>query len=235
AVVSSAVLFALSLYVFFDYQASDSEQFLMTLRYSWLENIAILGEDGISFYLGIDGIAAVMILLNGVVTFAGALISWKIEYRNKDSFVLYFILPTGVFGTFASLDMFFFFFFYEIAVLPMYLLIAVWGSSSRFPSFVRTKEYSAMKLMIVLVGASVLLYLGIFATFIEADLGTFSLPALYEHSQNGGFDTNFQKWVFPLFAIGAGCLAGLWPFHTWSPDGHVAAPTAVSMLHAGVL
>ena len=235
AVVSSAVLFALSLYVFFDYQASDSEQFLMTLRYSWLENIAILGEDGISFYLGIDGIAAVMILLNGVVTFAGALISWKIEYRNKDFFVLYFILTTGVFGTFASLDMFFFFFFYEIAVLPMYLLIAVWGSSSRFPSFVRTKEYSAMKLMIVLVGASVLLYLGIFATFIEADLGTFSLPALYEHSQNGGFDTNFQKWVFPLFAIGAGCLAGLWPFHTWSPDGHVAAPTAVSMLHAGVL
>lgn len=235
AVISSAVLFALSLYVFFDYQASDSEQFLMTLQYAWLENIAILGENGISFYLGIDGIAAVMILLNGVVTFAGALISWKIEYRNKDFFVLYFILTTGVFGTFASLDMFFFFFFYEIAVLPMYLLIAVWGSSSRFPSFVRTKEYSAMKLMIVLVGASVLLYLGIFATFIEADLGTFSLPALYEHSQNGGFDTNFQKWVFPLFAIGAGCLAGLWPFHTWSPDGHVAAPTAVSMLHAGVL
>jgi NADH-quinone oxidoreductase subunit M len=176
-----------------------------------------------------------MLLLNGVVTFAGALISWKIEYRNKDFFVLYFILTTGVFGTFASLDLFFFFFFYEIAVLPMYLLIAVWGSSSRFPSFVRTKEYSAMKLMIVLVGASVLMFLGIFATFIEADLGTFSLPALYEHSQNGGFDTNFQRWVFPLFAIGAGCLAGLWPFHTWSPDGHVAAPTAVSMLHAGVL
>ena len=235
AVASGAALFALSLYVFIDYQASGTEQFQMTIRYDWLENVGILGDDGITFYLGVDGIAAVMILLNGVVTFAGTLISWKIDYRNKDFFILFFILTTGVFGTFASLDLFFFFFFYEIAVLPMYLLIAIWGSSSRFPTFVRTKEYSAMKLMLMLVGASVLLFFGIFATFIEADLGTFSLPALYEHAQSGGFDTDFQKWVFPLFAIGAGCLAGLWPFHTWSPDGHVAAPTAVSMLHAGVL
>ena len=176
-----------------------------------------------------------MILLNGIVTLAGTLISWKIENKNKDFFILFFILTSGVFGTFSSLDLFFFFFFYEIAVLPMYLLIAVWGSSTQFPRFYRTKEYSAMKLMLMLVGASVLLFFGIFATFVEAGLGTFNLPDLYAHAEAGGFDNDFQKWVFPLFAIGAGCLAGLWPFHTWSPDGHVAAPTAVSMLHAGVL
>lgn len=235
SLVSAAVLFAISLYVFFDYQVNDSEQFGFIIRYGWLSNVGILGNDGITLYFGIDGIAATMILLNGVVTFAGTLVSWKIEYRNKDFFVLFFVLTTGVFGTFASLDLFFFFFFYEIAVLPMYLLIAVWGSSTKFPNFIRTKEYAAMKLMLVLVGASVLLFLGIFATFIEAGLGTFSLTDLYAHSQAGGFDTNFQRWVFPLFAVGAGCLAGLWPFHTWSPDGHVSAPTAVSMLHAGVL
>ena len=235
AVASGLAMFVISLYVFIDYQANDGEQFLMQLRYDWLENVGILGENGITLHLGVDGIAAVMILLNGVVTLAGTLISWKIDYRNKDFFILFFILTAGVFGTFSSLDLFFFFFFYEIAVLPMYLLIAVWGSSSRFPTFYRTKEYSAMKLMLVLVGASVLLFLGIFATFTEAGLGTFDLPALYAHGQEGGFDTDFQKWIFPLFAIGAGCLAGLWPFHTWSPDGHVAAPTAVSMLHAGVL
>ena len=235
AVLSGAAMFAISLYVFVDYKASDSEQFLFQLRYDWLENVGILGENGITLHLGIDGIAAVMILLNGVVTFAGTLISWKIENKNKDFFVLFFILTSGVFGTFSSLDLFFFFFFYEIAVLPMYLLIAIWGSSSRFPTFYRTKEYSAMKLMLMFVGASVLIFIAIFATFTEAGLGTFDLPALYEHAANGGFDTDFQKWVFPLFAIGAGCLAGLWPFHTWSPDGHVAAPTAVSMLHAGVL
>ncbi len=235
SVASGLALFIISFYVFVDYSADGTEQFSFLLRYDWLENVGILGEDGITLHLGIDGIAAVMILLNGVVTFAGTLISWKIETKNKDFFVLFFILTAGVFGTFASLDLFFFFFFFEIAVLPMYLLIAVWGSSTQFPKFYRTKEYSAMKLMLMLVGASVLLFFGIFATFIEAGLGTFNLPDLYAHAEAGGFDTNFQKWMFPLFAIGAGCLAGLWPFHTWSPDGHVAAPTAVSMLHAGVL
>ncbi|MPZ47780.1 MAG: NADH-quinone oxidoreductase subunit M [Dehalococcoidia bacterium] len=235
SVAVSAMLFAISLYVFIDYQGNGSEQFSFLLRYDWLSNVGILGDDGITLYLGIDGIAATMLLLNGIVTFAGTLISWKIEHKNKDFFILFWLLVAGVFGTFSSLDLFFFFFFYELAVLPMYLLIAVWGSSTRFPTFIRTKEYSGMKLMLMLVAASVLIFFAIFATFVEAGLGTFSLPDLYAHAANGGFDTNFQKLIFPLFAVGAGCLAGLWPFHTWSPDGHVAAPTAVSMLHAGVL
>jgi NADH-quinone oxidoreductase subunit M len=231
SVAVGAVLFAISGYVFLAYEADSSEQFQFLLRYDWLENVGILGEDGITLHLGIDGIAATMILLNGIVTFAGTLISWKIENKNKDFFILFWLLVAGVFGTFSSLDLFFFFFFYELAVLPMYLLIAVWGSSTRFPTFLRTKEYSGLKLMMMLVAASVLIFFGIFATFTEAGIGTFNLPDLYAAS----YDTDFQKAVFPLFAIGAGCLAGLWPFHTWSPDGHVAAPTAVSMLHAGVL
>ena len=235
AVLSGAAVFVISVYVFADYKASGDEQFSFLLRYDWLENVGILGEDGITLHLGVDGIAATMVLLNGVVAFAGTLISWKIEDKNKDFFVLFFILVTGVFGTFTSLDLFFFFFFYELAVLPMYLLIAVWGASSRFPTFIRTKEYGALKLMMMLVAASVPIFFGIFAVFVEAGLGTFDLPALYEHAAAGGFDPDFQRLVFPLFAVGAGCLAGLWPFHTWSPDGHVAAPTAVSMLHAGVL
>ncbi len=235
SVLTGAVLFVISLYVFIAFKSSGSDQFSFLLRYKWIENVGVLGKDGITLHLGIDGIAAVMILLNGVVTLAGTLISWKIEHKNKDFFVLFWLLVAGVFGTFSSLDLFFFFFFYELAVLPMYLLIAVWGSTTRFPTFLRTKEYSALKLMMVLVAASVLIFLGIFATFNEAGLGTFDLPTLYAYSQNGGFSLTFQKEVFPLFAIGAGCLAGLWPFHTWSPDGHVSAPTAVSMLHAGVL
>jgi NADH-quinone oxidoreductase subunit M len=231
SVASSLVLFILSVYVFVAYQAGADEQFSFLLRYDWISNVGILGENGITLHLGVDGIAATMILLNGVVTLAGTLVSWKIDHKNKDFFILFFLLTAGVFGTFASLDLFFFFFFYELAVLPMYLLIAVWGSSSRFPTFIRTKEYGALKLMVMLVAASALIFMGIFATFVEAGVGTFNLPDLYAVE----YDENFQRWVFPLFAIGAGCLAGLWPFHTWSPDGHVAAPTAVSMLHAGVL
>ncbi len=224
-------LFGLSLYAFFAYQLSQVEQYQFDMRWMWIENVGILGENGITLHLGIDGIGAAMLLLTGIVTFAGTLISAKIDYRNKDYFILLFLLVAGVFGVFASLDLFFWFFFYELAVLPMYLLIAVWGSSSVFSTFARTKEYSAMKLTMVLVGASVLIFIGIFAVFVEAGLGTFDLPTLYEVE----FDENFQKIIFPLFMLGCGVLAGLWPFHTWSPDGHVAAPTAVSMLHAGVL
>ena len=227
-----AALFAISVYIFFAYEiepAAAAYQFF--IRWDWLENVAFLGPHGISLAFGIDGIAAPMVLLTGIVAFGGTLISWKIEHHNKDFFILFWVLVAGVYGTFESLDLFFFFFFYEVAVLPMYLLIAVWGSSSVFETFARTKEYSAMKLTIMLVAASILIFIGIFAVFHEAGLGTFDLQTLYAYQ----FDENFQKLVFPLFVIGCGVLAGLWPFHTWSPDGHVSAPTAVSMLHAGVL
>ena len=229
--VAGAILFGLSLYIFFAFQLGGNEPFQFEMRWPWLENVGFLGKDGITFHLGVDGISTPMVLLNGIVAFTGVLISWKIDYRNKDFFVLFFALVAGVFGTFTSLDLFFFFFFYELAVLPMFLLIAVWGSSSRFPTFVRTKEYGAMKLTLYLVAASVLIFVGILAVFVKAGLGTFDLPSLYTVE----FSESFQKALFPVFLIGCGVLAGLWPFHTWSPDGHVAAPTAVSMLHAGVL
>jgi NADH-quinone oxidoreductase subunit M len=233
--VAGFVLFGLSLYAFFAFELGGGGAFQFDIRWIWIENVGVLGERGITLHLGMDGIAAPMVLLTGIVTFAGTLISWKIDFRNKDFFILFFVLVAGVFGVFVSLDLFFWFFFYELAVLPMYLLIGVWGASSVFPTFSRPKEYGAMKLTLYLVGASVLIFIGIFAVFVEAGEGTFDLPVLWQHAEQGGFDPNFQKIVFPLFLIGCGVLAGLWPFHTWSPDGHVAAPTAVSMLHAGVL
>ena len=132
---------------------------------------------------------------------------------------------------FVALDLFFFFFFYELAVMPMYLLIGVWGSSSDFGSFLRPKEYGAMKLMIVLVAGSILVWIALLAVYVESSSGTFSLLTIGEAT----FSRNFQIVFFPMFMVGFGILAGLWPFHTWSTDGHVAAPTSVSMLHAGVL
>ena len=223
-------LFIISLLIFAKYHLSDGG-IAFEMQLAWLENVAFLGDKGITYHLAVDGIAAPMVLLTGIVIFAGSLVSWSIDRRNKDYFVLLFLLVSGVFGVFVSLDLFFFFFFYELAVLPMYLLIAVWGSSSDFGTFIRTKEYGAMKLTLVLVGGSVLVFVGIFATFFEAGLGSFDLPALSSVT----YSDDFQKIVYPLFMLGFGVLAGLFPFHTWSPDGHVAAPTAVSMLHAGVL
>ena len=143
AVLATLATFGASVYIFalYDYQEGGTQ---FALRYVWLENVAFLKENGISLFLGIDGIAAPMVLLTGIVAFTAALVSWKIEFRNKHFFVLFMTLLTGVFGVFISLDLFFWFFFYELAVLPMYLLIVVWGSTN--------KEYGAIKLTMYLVG-----------------------------------------------------------------------------------
>ena len=226
SLVFATAMLGLSTYLFVAYQiGSDSIQ--MEFKLVWVENIGFLGKDGIVFHLGVDGISAPMALLTGIVAFAGTLASWKLDYRNKDFFILFWMLVGGVYGTFFSLDLFFFFFFYELAVVPLYLLIGVWGSTR--------KEYGAMKLTLMLVGGSVLMWIGIFAVFHEAGLQTFSFEALWAAGNDGTLSPKFQKTFFPFFVIGCGVLAALWPFHTWSPDGHMSAPTAVSMVHAGVL
>ncbi|NQW23141.1 MAG: NADH-quinone oxidoreductase subunit M [SAR202 cluster bacterium] len=232
AIFVSGISLALSLIIFarYDYDLGGF-QFIRT--YEWLP-----GPLDINLSLGIDGISAPLVLLNGIILFGGVLISQTIKHRTRDFFVLLLALSAGVYGVFAVRDLFFLFFFYELAVLPMYLLIGVWGSSTDFGTFLRTKEYGAMKLILFLVAGSILVWVGILAVYVEAannGAATFSLQGLGVLAQTGQFDPTFQTWVFPLFMVGFGVLAGLWPFHTWSPDGHVAAPTAVSMLHAGVL
>ncbi len=231
ALAGGVAMLVLSLVVFFAYEYESGSGLRYELQWTWLEDVGFLQKDGITFFLAVDGIAAPLVLLNGIVILAAVLVSWNIQHRPKDFFVLLFLLVSGVYGVFISEDLFFFFFWYEVAVLPMYLLIAVWGASSNFGTFTRTKEYGAMKLTMMLVAGSVLIFVGIFAIFHEAGAGTFDMTVLREIK----YDEDFQKWCYPLFMVGFGVLAGMWPLHTWSPDGHVAAPTGVSMLHAGVL
>jgi NADH-quinone oxidoreductase subunit M len=220
--VASFAMFVISVAVFLRYDF-EGAQFQGVSAWTYMENIGILGADGIQLKVGIDGIAAAMVLLTGIVILPGTWVSWKIQTGLKDFFILLYVLTAGVFGTFVMLDMFVWFLFYELALLPMYLLIGVWGSTR--------KEYGAMKLMIMLLAGSILIFTAIFAIYAEAGLGTFDLPTLYAVD----FDPGFQKIYFPMIAVGCGILAALFPFHSWSPDGHAAAPTAVSMLHAGVL
>ena len=220
--VASLAMFAVSVYVFLSYDFGG-EQFQGVKAWNYMSDVGLLGDEGIQVKVGVDGIAAAMVLLTGIVILPGTWVSWKIQDRLKDFFILLYILTAGVFGTFVMLDMFVWFLFYELALLPMYLLIGVWGSTR--------KEYGAMKLMMMLLAGSILIFTAIFAIYTEAGLGTFDLVDLYEV----GFDEDFQKLYFPLIAIGCGILAAMFPFHSWSPDGHAAAPTAVSMLQAGVL
>ena len=205
------------------------------------ETLPLIPKLGISYSLYADGWGSVLLLLTGVILFAGCWASWTVEKRDREFYVLLLVLSTGVFGVFVCLDLFLLFLFYEIAVLPMYLLIGIWGSSKRIPprgplAFAMRKfdvggrEYAAMKLTLMLLGGSALILVGILA-MASAGGGDFNMETLARVH----FPRSMQLWAFPLLWIGFGSLAGVWPFHTWSPDGHASAPTAVSMLHAGVL
>ncbi|MCX7859566.1 NADH-quinone oxidoreductase subunit M [Chloroflexus sp.] len=192
--------------------------------FQFIEQLDWIPQLGISYLLGVDGINLPMLLLNGIVIFTGALMSWNIEERAKEYWVWLLLLTTGVYGVFSALDLFLFFVFYELAVLPMYLLIGIWGSTR--------KEYGAMKLTLFLMAGSALVIIGMIGLYFGSGLRTFNMLVLAEQ---GFISGNLQWLLFPALFVGFGVLAGMFPFHTWSPTGHVAAPTAVSMLHAGVL
>jgi len=185
-------------------------------------------DPGISYFVAADGVSLSLVLLTALVIFCGVFASWTVVYRTKEFYCLLLLLVTGVFGVFVSQDLFFFFLFYELAVLPMYLLIGIWGTGP--------KEYSAMKLTLYLLAGSAFMLVGILGMYFAAALPagaprTFDLTVLSQAEYSRGF----QVVAFLLLYIGFGILAGIWPLHTWSPDGHASAPTAVSMLHAGVL
>lgn len=217
ALAASAVALGLSIWLYFSYNV-DSAGYQFVEKYTWLQEL------GISYHVGVDGMNAPLVLLTGIVMFTGVLISWGIDDRPREFFAFLFILATGVFGVFVALDLFMLFFFYEIAVFPMYLLIAIWGWKV-------TREYAAMKLTLYLFIGSVIALVGALAMYFTSGLGTFDMIAL----EGAAFSVGFQKFWFPFVFLGFAVLGGIWPFHNWSPDGHVAAPTAVSMFHAGVL
>jgi NADH-quinone oxidoreductase subunit M len=191
------------------------------------QNIAWVPDFGIRYHVAADGISVVLILLTALIITGGVFASWTRPDRTKEFLALLLLLVSGVFGVFASRDLFFLFLFYEIAVLPMYLLIGVWGTSTKE----RTKEYSAMKLTLMLLGGSAFILVAILALYFQNAPHSFDLDTLAK----GQYGLAFQRWVFLAIYVGFGILAGIWPLHTWSPDGHASAPTAVSMLHAGVL
>jgi NADH-quinone oxidoreductase subunit M len=230
AAFSAFVTLALSIYVFAAYDRAGPQ-------YQFVEKIPWIPQLGISYYVATDGIGNAMLLLTGLVIFTGSLVSWGIQDRPREFYALLLILVSGVFGVFVARDAFMLFFFYELAIFPMYILIATWGSTR--------KEYAAMKLTLYLLIGSIVALVGVLALYFAAPERTFDLGKLSEFAQKGAFlfqvklpllgAVKFESlWFLPVF-IGFGVLAGIWPFHNWSPDGHVAAPTAVSMLHAGVL
>lgn len=220
--------------------AASYDQAAGGYQFRW--NVPVIPSAGVNLDFALDGWGVSLLLLTSLIIFAGGWATWALRDRDKDFYILLLTLVAGVFGVFVSLDLFMFFLFYEIAVLPMYLLIGIWGTAKKVPvrgpfafamrAFdVGGREYAAMKLTLMLLAGSAFILVGILAMYWSAGVNSFSLLDL-EQAQ---FPRSLQLWLFPLIWLGFGTLAGVFPFHTWSPDGHASAPTAVSMLHAGVL
>ncbi|GMT45679.1 MAG: NADH dehydrogenase subunit M [bacterium] len=201
--------------------AGNLHEMVLTSDYNWFPSL------NIHYFIGVDGISVAMIALTAIVIFAGIFASWEMEFLPREFFTTLILLVTGVFGFFISLDLFTLFLFYELAVIPMYLLIGIWGSGP--------KEASAMKLTLMLMGGSALLLVGILGIYFNSapNGGAYTFNILQIAKIH--IPIAAQRFFFPLTFVGFGVLAALFPLHTWSPSGHASAPTAVSMLHAGVL
>lgn len=222
AVVGSTILTGLSVYLLVDYlglrAAGESAPMLYCDSWTWFRDL------NINLSVGVDGVSIAMLLLSSIILFTGSFASWKIE-QPKAFFLWLVLLSTGVFGFFISVDLFTMFMFYEVALIPMYLLIGVWGSGN--------KNYSAMKLTLMLMGGSAFLMIGLIGIYYQSNAPehTWDLLKIAEY----GVNADWQNFLFVVTFVGFGVLGAMFPFHTWSPDGHASAPTAVSMLHAGVL
>jgi NADH-quinone oxidoreductase subunit M len=214
ALLAAIAGFAVALAAFIHHRTGE----LLTItRIPWIPSL------GIEYHLAADGISLCLVLLTGIVAIAGILFSWNIQHRTKEFFAFYLLLIGSVYGVFLSYDLFLLFVFYEIVIIPKYFLIAIWGSTR--------KEYGAMKLALYSFVGSAMVLVGLITAYVASGMHTMSLTGLAQ----AHFSQHFQLMAFPLVFIGFAILAGLWPFHTWAPTGHVAAPTAASMLLAGVV
>lgn len=219
----SAVL-AIKMFVLFSGAPADAAGYRFVGTVPWFGAESL----GMAMKFGVDGINVGLVLMGAIVAFAAALCSWDIESREKEFYMLLLVMSGGILGAFASLDMFFFYFFHELALVPTFIMIGLWGRGER-------RNYATFQITLYLSIGALIALIGLIALYVQAGAGTFDIPTLIEHVRRNPISESAQKFTFPLLLFGFGILVSLWPFHTWAPLGYGSAPTATAMLHAGVL
>jgi NADH-quinone oxidoreductase subunit M len=226
-----SALLAIKMFLLFPGATANADGYRFVQQMPWVESL------GISYFVGVDGINLGLILMGAIVAFAAACCSWDIKEREKEFYILLLVMTGGILGAFASLDLFFFYFFHELALVPTFIMIGVWGRGER-------KNFATFQITLYLSVGALIALAGLILLYLQSGANTFSIPALTNYI-HGTAANNFtdahhlaasaQKLIFPLLLFGFGILVSLWPFHSWAPLGYGAAPSATAMLHAGVL
>jgi len=224
ALLGSTIQLILAFVLLYSYWTERSNGNVSTML--WESNYTWYAPLNIHYHVGVDGISVAMILLTSFVVLAGILVSWNVNKMSKEFFFLLLILSVGAYGFFISLDLFTLFFFLEVAVIPKFLLIGIWGSGK--------KTYSAMKLALMLMAGSALVFVGLIGIYLNTNTGTGQHTFDILQIAHMNVPLHAQRLFFPFAFIGFGVFGALFPFHTWVPDGHSSAPTAASMFLAGI-
>lgn len=221
ATFGSAVA-AVLMFVKFNGAAAGSDGFKFEWQVPWVTSL------GISYHVGVDGINVGLVLMGAIVAFAAACASWEIQERQKDFYLLLLVMTGGILGAFASLDLFLFYFFHELALVPTFIMIGLWGRGEQ-------KNYATFQITMYLSIGALIALVGLVALYVQAGAGTFDIPLLTRYLETHPISSSGQAFIFPLLLFGFGILVSLWPFHSWAPLGYGSAPAPTAMLHAGVL
>src|SRR6266849_8309823 len=210
------------LFLKFDAAAAGPGGYKFARQVPWVESL------GISYHVGVDGINLGLIFMGAIVAFAAACVSWEIKSQEKEFYILLLVMTGGSLGAFASLDLFFFYFFHELALVPTFIMIGVWGRGEQ-------KNYATFQITLYLSVGALISLIGLIALYLKSGASTFNIVELTRHIRDNPLSMADQNLIFPLLLFGFGILISLWPFHTWAPLGYGSAPTPTAMLHAGVL
>src|SRR2546423_2384953 len=206
-----SALLAIKMFLQFNGAAVGQSHYRFERQQAWIEAL------GISYHVGVDGINVGLILMGAIVAFAAACVSWEIKKREKEFYILLLVMAGGILGAFASLDLFFFYFFHELALVPTFIMIGVWGRGER-------KNYATFQITLYLsIGALLALERGVVLS-LQSGARSFDIPTLVRHARDNPLSAGAQHFIFPLLLFGFGILVSLWPFHTWAPLGYGSAP-----------